>query len=250
MEDGSENRRQAVGRDGWINLGLGLVAALAVAAWWPFGVRVASYLLILIHEIGHSACHLAFGYPSLPAFDFQYGGGWAIHQERHSLLFAMAIGLALAPLALGVWRRKLLLAVYLPALGLYFWLAWSRWHEALAIFMGHGNELVFAGIFLYRAISGAAVQRLVERPLYAALGWFFVLHNARFAWLLLTDKVERTMYEFGKGGHAHDFVLLAEDYLRCDLTVVAGFFLACCLLPPVAAFLLHRRICGSSGETF
>jgi hypothetical protein len=118
----------------------------------------------------------------------------------------------------------------------------SRWHEALAIFMGHGSELVFAGVFLYRSISGAAVIRQIERPLYAAIGFFFVFHNLRFSWQLSRDQIERGMYELGKGGHANDFVLLAEDYFRTDLAMISWFFFGCCFLPPVAALLLHRYI--------
>jgi len=33
------------------------------------------YMRIFFHELGHCVTFWVFGYPAVPAFDFQYGGG-------------------------------------------------------------------------------------------------------------------------------------------------------------------------------
>ena len=36
---------------------------------------LVGYFVVLAHELGHTLAGWAFGRPSLPAFDFVYGGG-------------------------------------------------------------------------------------------------------------------------------------------------------------------------------
>ena len=103
--------------------------------------------------------------------------------------------------------------------------------------MGHGMELLFALIFIYRAISGSSLVHPIERPLYAYVGMFIVLDDLIFSYRLFTDETTREWYENAKGGgHIMDFSRIAEDYLSTDLTTVAVFFLICCILTPMLAF--------------
>ena len=116
-------------------------------------------------------------------------------------------------------------------------------------YMGHGSELVFAGVFLYRAISGSSIKLAAERPLYAMVGSFIVLSDMRFAWGLIHDVGARAAYEEAKGGgHWMDFSVLAEQYLHVELTTVAGLFWIACLLPPLAAWLVN--LSGTGSRTF
>ena len=75
----------AVDADGRRALAVGLaitVVALAV----PLTRFVATYMIILVHELGHAACGWLFGHPSVPAFDFAYGGGVTAIEERRTAL--------------------------------------------------------------------------------------------------------------------------------------------------------------------
>jgi len=94
----------------------------------------------------------------------------------------------------------------------------------------------------------AVVGDNLERPLYAFIGFFALFSDVRFAWRLMTDEVEQIMYGFGKGGHAHDFVRIAES-VNISLTTVAAVFLACCLLPVATAFWFHWWLNVSAEES-
>ena len=156
-----------------------------------------------------------------------------MHQQRAMPLVYGVLTLLLT--AIIVYRRNLRTVGVLTGLTcLYALSAFTPIHEVLNLFMGHGTELIIAGIFLYRGLSGFAVVHAVERPLYAFLGFFVLFSDLRFAWRLLTDPVHRYLYEEAKGGgHWMDFSRIAEQYLRVDLSVVAVFFLLCCFLPPL-----------------
>jgi hypothetical protein len=218
-----------------IGFGIALVT-LAV----PFLRFIMSYLIILVHELGHTLTGWVFGYPSIPAFDFRYGGGVTSHDQRQIVIVA----LVLAGIAWGLHHyrnHRPALVVVSTALFAYGIAAFTPLHSLLMTFMGHGTELIFAGIFFYRALSGSAVRIPVERPLYAFLGFFITISCIRFAGGLIFDPLTRILYEDAKGGgHWMDFSVIAEQYLGVQLSLVAWFFLPCCLIPPLGAFLFHR----------
>ncbi len=229
----------SVEREGWWSLAGGAVIT-AIVMLIPFLNYIFSYLIVLVHELGHTVCHWLFGYPSIPAFDFVYGGGVAIHHSRQTIL------LVLLYLCFGylfyLFRRNPFTVVILAVVAVgYSLAAFTSIHEIISLFMGHGFELIFAAIFLYRAISGSAIILAVERPLYGFLGMFIEFRDIHFAYRLMTSRDYRADYEAAKGGgHWMDFSRIAEEYLQVDLSVVAGFFLICCLIPPVVAFLAYR----------
>ncbi|MCP5050706.1 MAG: hypothetical protein GY940_26320, partial [bacterium] len=66
-------------RDAWKAMGIGAVIT-AVILYFPFLSFVFRYMITLVHEIGHAVFGWFFGYPSVPAFDFAYGGGITMHQ--------------------------------------------------------------------------------------------------------------------------------------------------------------------------
>jgi hypothetical protein len=68
-----------------------LGAAIAVVLYLlPFTRFVFSYLLILIHELGHAATSWFLATRALPALDFVYGGGFTFHSDRS---FAIAVAI-------------------------------------------------------------------------------------------------------------------------------------------------------------
>jgi hypothetical protein len=234
-------------------LGAGLAMA-AIAAAVPAMKFIFSYLTIIIHELGHAIFGWLFGYASVPAFDFHYGGGLTVQRAQSPAVLVFLYVLA-AILAFRCRRNRLALCLLGGLLALHGVLAWTSAHMPVVLFMGHGTELVLAGVFLYRSASGSGILRRVERPLYAFCGWFIVICDALFAWGLATQHGERILYEAAKGGgHWMDFSRIAEQYLHVGLPAVASFFGLACLSVPAVALLacryqnrLHaawRRLCA------
>jgi len=215
-----------------------VLAGLVLAV--PFLRFVFSYLTILVHELGHAVFAWLFGYPALPSFDFYYGGGFTSYESRKTLLLALVFTGWIAALYLYRNHRAGLLAVGTLA-GLYTLCALTPLHEHLIGFMGHGAELVFAGLFFYRALSGSAVKIPLERPLYAFLAFFIVASDARFALGLVRSPLERQLYAEAKGGGDWmDFSLLARG-LGVELTTVAGLFFLLALAVLPLTWLVYRR---------
>ena len=175
-----------------------------------------------VHELGHAIAGWFYGYPSIPAFDFQYGGGYTSHDERVPMI-QYAVPLILCA-AIYLTRARKGAAFSLGALLAFcLFTSFSERHEVVILYMGHGTELVFCGIFFYRGFTGSAVKLSAERPLYAFLAWLMWFENLRFAWKLMVDPVERVMYEDAKGGgHWMDFSQIAEAWLQVRLESVAG----------------------------
>ena len=127
--------------------------------------------------------------------------------------------------------------------------------DVVMLAMGHGAELLFAALFIHRAVSGRACRQAVERPLYAWIGFHIVFHDLRFAWGLVSSSIQRELYGEAKGGgHWMDFSRLADEYFGVPLEAVASAFALLCLLPPIlglAASWLRpelRALRGRLGE--
>ncbi len=233
---------ERVDRQGYQSIlgGAGLAAAVVFLPPFAFVSYVLHPLVTLVHELGHTLAGWLYGYPSIPAFDFTYGGGVTIHQERQWLLIGLWL-VALAWLGFVFRRNPGTLLVLAGITGAYFITAATSWHEAIVIAMGHGGELLFATVFLYRAWSGSSLVHELERPIYAFAGSYIQFYDLRFAFELLTSQAARLDYEDAKGGgHWMDFSRLANEFFGGRfLLVVLAFFVAC-LLPPLIAWLLHR----------
>jgi len=219
---------------------VGAVLAAVVLAV-PFLRFVFSYLTILVHELGHALFAWLFGYPAVPSFDFHYGGGFTSYETRKNVLVGLVFTGWIALLYAYRHHRPGMLAVGGLA-GLYALFALTPLHELLIGFMGHGAELLFAGIFLYRALSGSAVKVRTERPLYAFLAFFIVASDARFAAGLVRSPLERELYAEAKGGGDWmDFSQLARG-IGLELETVAGlFFLLTLAVLPLAWWVFRRR---------
>ncbi len=200
-----------------------------------------SYLVIVVHELGHTACAWVFGYPAIPAFDFMFGGGITMHGERH-LIIVWLLYLGMAGLAYFYRRNRLTSRFLLAFIIAYTIFAFTPIHNVLFVIMGHGFELLFAGIFLYRGLSGFGCRYPIEQPLYGMVGFFIVFYDLRFAWGLIADPIARAVYEQGKGGIIdNDLVRLARDYAHVDLSAIAWLFLILAALLPGLIFQLYRQ---------
>jgi len=229
-----ESEADPIDRRGWIAFGIGVGLAL-LTELLPILRVFIGYFVILVHEMGHAATGWLFGYPSIPAFDFTYGGGVTSHQNQ-MLLLVLLVYAALAALLWAFRGNWLSLGIVFVATLVYSALLVTRGHEIAILAMGHGSELVFAGLFIHRALSGRACHHGLERPLYAWIGFHIVFHDMRFAYGLVTSEFAREMYGGAKGGgHWMDFSRLAGEYFSVPLESVAGIFLLLCLLPPIVA---------------
>ncbi|HIK24835.1 MAG TPA: hypothetical protein IGP91_03100 [Thermosynechococcus sp. M46_R2017_013] len=219
-----------------IAAGFGLSLLLLASEQVTF---LLSPLITLVHEMGHAVMAWLFGYAAVPAFDFRYGGGVTLHGDRAGGI-VLLIYTGLLALAYFYRHHRLTLACLGVLTLLYTLVAFTPVHEMLFVAMGHGFELIFAVIFLYRALSGWGCRYPIERPLYSMVGFFIVFFNMRFAWQLQFNPVFREMYLMGKGGMDHDFVRLARDFFHTDLATVVGFYGFFVVLTPAIAFLLYR----------
>jgi hypothetical protein len=233
-DPGGESDSGRVDGKGWVSLLAGFLLAIFVlrSGWLTF---LFHPLITIIHELGHTIVGWAFGYPSIPAFDFQYGGGVTIHEEDRKIAIVIVVFLALGFLVYRCRKSRTTVVVLLFLAALYSWTAFTDVHQILGLFMGHGTELIIAGIFLYRAISGSAILEALERPLYAFVAFFILFEDIRFSYQLSTSQVHRIMYEDAKGGgHWMDFSRISEEFLGVELSTVAVAFLICCILTPIA----------------
>jgi len=237
---GRRKRKKRKGdRDAWISLAIGAVLALIALAVPLIGL-VPDVLVTVIHELGHVATAWLFGSPAVPSFDLSFGGGVSYAFERQPLLVAAVYGL-FAFLAFRARDDRRALVTVLVVVAVYSAVAFSPIRDLVITAMGHGTELLIAGVFLYRTLSGSQILRSQERPLYAFLGLYIVLADARFAYRLIASPEHREAYGEAKGGgHWMDFSRIADEHLHVRLEVVAVLFLIACALPVLGAFLAHR----------
>lgn len=226
-------------KEDWIVLAVSL-GIVAVVFAVPLLKHIFSTLTILVHEMGHMIFGWVLGYPSAPAFDLTYGGGVTLHTDRSTLLLIVIY--ALLAFLVFYFRRNIRALIFLLTItSIHVLLTATRLNEVTILFMGHGTELLIAGIFFYRALSGAAVVHSVERPLYAAIAFFIVFSDVGFAYQLMTSPFARAEYADAKGGgHWMDFSRIAIDHLHVNLTSVAFVFFLCCLITLPVGFLAFR----------
>ncbi len=236
----NSNGIQHVSSNSLTALALGLVGAVAIHCF-PVVTAFILPLLTLVHEIGHAIAGWIFGYPSIPTFDFNYGGGLTLSFERSGLVL-LVVYLAMASWLYRSRRRVAGWVTVLALIAIYSVLALTGVEQVIVLFMGHGAELIFAAICFYRVLSGRSLATEAERPLYAFVGFFINLQDLRFGWGLISGDGSRVDYEEGKGDGAmmNDFSRIADEFWHVDLSVVVKFFLLLCLLPPILSFLYYR----------
>lgn len=223
-----------IDRDGWLALAIGMfIAALAISSsWLTYFIGLFS---TMVHELGHTVAGWFFGYPSIPSFDFLYGGGITIQHDRIWMLAGIIV--CLLCWYIFKFRRNIILAMMLAGgLLLYLAAALTSAHQAIILAMGHGFELIAAGMIFYRAIGSK--RRLLIRSFYAFVGLFMLMDNIRFSYLIVFSSVHRHEYEAGAGvGYQMDFSRLADIYLHVDVATIALVFLLSCLITPVVSYL-------------
>lgn len=209
---------------GWLHLGGGLLLALLLTLT-PV-LRFMGWLLgSLFHETGHVAFAWFVGCPAWPAISLQ-GHAAAIHKPQSTGVLVV-VGLLLAIGAWQAWRTKRFRGLAFGALAVWPIFAFLETPRDLGFLLsGHLGELTFAGIFLWRARTGQAIERESERPVYAALGWFLVARNVVLSFGLVFSASARAWYHSsGSFGLTNDYIRVAQHVLHVPLETVAIFML-------------------------
>ncbi|WP_448379961.1 hypothetical protein [Gloeomargarita sp.] len=222
------------------SLWIGAIVGLGLC--WPSLSRfVLSYLVIIIHELGHTLAGWLMGYPSFPAFDFIHGGGITLQLQERWALIPVLIYSGLGGLLYYFRRNHLTVMVIISGALLYTGMYFTRVNQLFFLAMGHGCELLFIGIFLYRSMTGWGCQQPGEQTLYGVLGFFMWFYDLNFVRQLLFDPQMRALYALGKGEVLdHDWVRIAGEFLRVDLSLVVVLFGVSCLLTPLLTWGLYR----------
>jgi len=193
--------------------------------------------VILVHEVGHAVTHWVFGRPAIPTVNIYFGGGVTIPLGQVWLLNVLIyLGIAYFIYRLQ-GRSRLQGTVALLTLG-YTYCLFTPTNQMLAVFMGHGMELVAIAVCLYLAASGKLCRIPGDRTIYAMLGFFIFFSATEFYWKLLQNPEFREWYEGGIGGIIdNDLVILANEYFQVDLSRIATVLLFASLLAPAIGLL-------------
>jgi hypothetical protein len=238
---------RAARREAWLHLGLGLVTA-PLFVWVPFLALMAWFLAALAHEMGHTALAWLCGSPALPALS--PGGHAATFHGPRSLLLALcvagALGAALARALEGRVRTGVI-----AALGAFCLLCavFEAPRELAHLLAGHGAELAFATLCLWKTLDGGFTDSRLERALYGTLGWTLLGKNLALCWGLVHSAGARSAYRSsGSFGLTNDYVRVAE-LTSLRLSTVGLVMLAAGLLVLPAAFALWRLSTRARSET-
>lgn len=205
-------------------------------------------LKILFHEIGHAVVATILGCPSIPAFDFMFGGGFT-HVGNFQPLLAIVIA---AAIAYAGWRfRDNAPMLAATALGALVWLVCvsSEWRrETTYTAAGVIFELLLAATFLYMALANVGWRKPeIERPLVALIAFFVLFDSWLFSFRLIRDADFLEWYQAGKGGALmNDLEVVALNlkiHLGLNATIrgLAVLLFLFSFAPIGAAFLLYLR---------
>jgi hypothetical protein len=124
---------------------------------------------------------------------------------------------------------------------LYPALAFTGGKECLHLLAGHGGELAFATLCLWKTLDGGFTESRLERGLYGTLGWYLLGSNVRLCFGLMFSSSSREGYaENSSFGLTNDMIRVAEDVLGWRLQSVALLMLLVSLGVLPAALSLWR----------
>jgi hypothetical protein len=180
-----------------------------------------------------------FGMPAFPAISLE-GHAASVHSGQ-IVVFAVVVWAGLAGAAWRFlqgrarWTALGIVAVVYPAL------AFTNGKEALQLLAGHGGELAFGALALWKTLDGGFTESRLERGLYGTVGWYLIGTNAKLCLGLMFSDSSRAWYaENGSFGLTNDMIRAAEEVLHTRLQSVAFLMLLATLGALAAAFGLWR----------
>lgn len=183
------------------------------------------YMLIFFHEIGHTLMAWLFGYPAIPRFDFEHGGGYSHYYDRSFIILGL-FWLCVAALAVKLYKdmHYRLLIWLCTGMGLHILFALTPLHNIVISFMGHGTEVLIGGFCMLRAFWNTTEKSrgAAERWLNMIFGIFAQLHNMILTAGLMASDVTRAAYAAQKGGHLQGDLDRIGTSLHISVQTVAG----------------------------
>ncbi|MDY0009065.1 MAG: hypothetical protein RBS08_05110 [Bdellovibrionales bacterium] len=197
--------------------------------WLRIPADGMTYLMLFFHEIGHTVGWWIFGYPALPSFNFEYGGGMTYSFTRSWLVLG-GVWLGAAVLGAKLWQSRdlALLGILGGAVLLHGILILTGGDQLLPIATGHLAEIFVGSFCLLRAFLGTTDSRrgAVERWLNMIFGCFTLVHNVGLTGLLMFHDIGRAVYAAQKGGHLQGDMDRIAIGLGLPLPVIAGTLMA------------------------
>jgi len=175
-----------------------------LSGWLSIPADGLTYMMLLFHELGHTAGWWLFGYPAVPTFDFTHGGG-TTYSFSQSWLVQGCIWAAAAGLGIWLWQHRTYreLGWLGGAVLLHGVLLLSGGDMILPIATGHLAEIGVGAFCLLRAFLGTTNRDrgAPERWLNMIFGCFTMVHNIGLTGLLMFHDTGRMVYAAQKGGH-------------------------------------------------
>lgn len=235
-----------------IGLAVAILSALPFYGWifakhWPYitGFPIGwlgagmIYMITFFHEIGHSLFAWLFGYPTIPTFDFEHGGGMAYSISGQQIALALLVQ---GGIAYGTWyfRGEVLIQIAIAAFLLVITpLTFTHYHMAVIDFMGPGLVPIIGAFFLFRALFDLAPRGSLERFLNAYFGFGFFIITFIEVYALLYNQIYRLVYYQQKGSHGFgDFDKIADRLLFANFEGVIYFLATFTLFWFVLPFIL------------
>ncbi len=206
----------------------------------------------MFHEIGHTVFAWLFGYPSLPSFDLQHGGGMSYYFERHWMIQVtawLAAGYG-AYLLYNDFDRRLFFAA-ITCIFVYIAVSMSDIHQIIIDFMGHGFSILTGSFFILRSLMGWTEKRPGEKWVSAFLGYFIIFSNIKLSWKLIYDIDYQEEYWNQKGSHGFgDFSKIADYMWLKNEEPVAWFCLTLCIIFLILPHWLYLKNHPDRPETY
>lgn len=203
------------------------------------------YMGTFFHEIGHTVFMWFYGYFTIPIFDFEHGGGYAVHFGGQNILILIGMWGAIL---YGIWkfREYRILQIMLVALfALNIGFAFTPHHKTIFNFMGPAFPCFFAAFFLIRALFNIAPRGGLERFLNAYFGFGMITYVFIDGFGLLKSQAYRLVYYQQKGAHGFgDFDKMNTALSGVSFETIVIFWLCVntiCLIIPFAFFAYKSR---------
>lgn len=209
-------------------------------SWMAAGMTT---FITFFHEIGHTLFGWFYGYVTLPAFDFQHGGGMAWMMTDQLLPLQLCLyGLLIYAIYCAREYRGVQIMLGLLIL-FHMATAYTPFHMTVINFMGPGFVVLTASFFLYRAWLDLAPRGALERFLNGYFGFAMVIYTLVDGWALIHSKAARLVYYEQKGQHGFGDFDKTANALHAGFESVVWVWLALAvlgLLLPWLAFCMDR----------
>jgi len=197
------------------------------------------------HEIGHTISAWFYGYPTIPMFDFQNGGGLALSISDQQIIIIISIW---AAIAYGIYifqENNILKTLLIMALIMNISFIFTDHHLIIINFTGPLFESLIGSYMIYRALFNLAPRGSFERFLNSFFGFGLIFQVFVESYGLLKSYSFRLMYYEQKESHGFgDFDKIANSlqFIGFNGVVYIWIFLnIICLAVPFIVYLMKKE---------